>query len=76
VQTWNNALSDIEDDTLIDPKSALFAKASALSVGQEVTFSGAFRPYTTDCIREGSLTLSGSITEPEFIFRFSDVSPR
>src|SRR3954453_11128023 len=43
VKTWNNALSDISDQTLIDPGSTLFAKISALKVGQKVVFSGTDR---------------------------------
>jgi hypothetical protein len=27
-------------------------------------------PSKTDCIHEGGLTLQGSLTKPEFIFRF------
>ena len=38
IKTWNNALSDISDQTLIDPGSTLFAKISALKVGQKVVF--------------------------------------
>src|SRR4051812_28897335 len=68
-------LSDISDQTLIDPGSALFAKISTLKVGQKVVFSGTFTRSETDCIKETSLTLSGSINKPEFILRFSEVRP-
>jgi hypothetical protein len=74
VATWNNALSDIGDRTLIEPDSALFRKASALSKGQWVKFSGTFRPSDVDCAKESSLTLAGSMTDPDFVFRFSDVT--
>jgi hypothetical protein len=73
VHTWNNDVSDVADHSLIDPASSLFTKASALSEGQEVLFSGSFRPETTDCVKESSLTMNGSLTEPEFIFRFLDI---
>lgn len=73
VKTWNNALSDVSDNTLIDPESGVFTKASAFKKGQWVVFSGTFRKSPTDCIVESSMTLEGSLTEPEFIFRFSDV---
>jgi uncharacterized protein len=75
LKTWNNSFSDIRDHTLIDPNSSVFRKASALKVGQKVVFSGTFIPDTTDCFREGSMTLAGSVDRPEFIFRFSDISP-
>jgi hypothetical protein len=70
LQTWNNALSDIGDKTLIDPHSSLFAKASKLSVGQFIVFSGAFIRDPSDCFRETSMTVQGGMTAPEFIFRF------
>jgi hypothetical protein len=75
IKTWNNAISDIQDKTLIDPESAVFKLAVTLKIGQRVTFGGQFFPSPTDCIREGSLTQEGSLTKPEFIFRFSDIAP-
>jgi hypothetical protein len=45
-----------------------------LQNGQTVRFSGQFFRDDTDCIRETSLTMSGSMREPEFLFRFSDIS--
>ena len=73
VKTWNNAMSDISDRTLIEPDTQLFSKASALREKQAVAFSGAFSKDSTDCFRESSMTISGSMTEPEFIMRFSQV---
>lgn len=73
IKTWNNSLSDINDKTLIDPSSQLFSDASALNVGDLVSFSGEFIPSESDCIRESSMGLDGSIKEPEFIFRFSGI---
>jgi hypothetical protein len=73
-KTWNNAISDFETKTLIDPESAVFKEAIALKKGQKVTFDGQFFRGWTDCIQEGSLTLKGSLTQPEFIFRFSNIA--
>lgn len=73
VKTWNNSVSDSFDHTLIEPDTALFSKASALREKQAVAFSGAFSKDSTDCFRESSMTISGSMTEPEFIMRFSQV---
>ena len=56
IKTWNNALSDSEDRTLIDPDSTVFKQAIALKKGQKVTFGGQFFRNPTDCIREGSFT--------------------
>jgi len=75
VQTWNNALSDIGSDTLIDPGSVLFSQAVKLRVGEKVHFNGQFLPSETDCVREQSMTLRGSIKEPEFSMRFESISP-
>jgi len=74
IQTMNNSLSDIGNGTLIDPTSSLFRAASHLHEGQQVRFSGAFVESDTDCFEEASMTLRGSITQPEFIMRFEDVS--
>ncbi|MCP9626660.1 hypothetical protein NML43_06130 [Rhodopseudomonas palustris] len=73
LKTWNNAVSDAADKTLIDPNSPVFKKAAVLRTGQRVKFSGQFIRDQTDCFREGSLTLKGSLTQPEYIFRFSDI---
>jgi hypothetical protein len=70
----NNAFSDIGDKTLIDPSSPLFAVASQLHKGQFVYVSGMLMNDETDCVRESSLSLSGSIGEPEYIFRFHSIS--
>lgn len=75
VRTWNNAFSDIGDDTLIDPDSHVFQKASEFKEGQWVRFSGTFIKSRTDCFLEASVTMDGSIQEPEFIARFTDIGP-
>ncbi len=77
ISTWNNSMSDKDYGTLIDPDSALFKALSGLSVGQTVIFSGKFFEDTlsTDCFREKSLTILGAMSEPEYVFVFSDVRP-
>jgi uncharacterized protein len=75
VETTNNALSDAFDHTLIDPQSTLFRALTQLQEGQKIQFSGSFLPSDTDCFRETSLTLNGSITEPAFLMRFRSVVP-
>ncbi|MEY8710451.1 hypothetical protein [Mangrovibacter phragmitis] len=74
LKTWNNSLSDISDHTLIDPRSKLFEKASMLSVGDSVKFSGEFFRGAESCIEEASMSLRGGLEEPEFIFRFKDIT--
>ena len=74
VKTWNNAFSDMSFDTLIDPNSPLFATASAMKEGQIVRFTGSFfSGRNDDCLEESSLSLSGKLSEPELIFKFSNI---
>ena len=77
LKTWNNAFSDMGSNTLIDPESDLFLSLSEMSEGQEVVFSGSFLKDHSDgdCFEEQSMTIDGSMSEPEFIFVFSDIRP-
>ena len=61
------------DNTLIENGSDLYNSISDLSEGDRVVFSGTFIPDDSDFIREGSVTERGSMTDPEFILKFSDV---
>ena len=71
--TWNNAISDVFHETLIDPESPVFAVASGLKYGNPVKFSGRFFTEAGNCIAEQSLTLKGKLEEPEFTFKFSQI---
>lgn len=76
VGTTNNAISDVSSETLIRQTSPLFAQVSTLSEGQWVMFSGSFLTGTSgDCFSEMSMSLAGKLRSPEFVFRFSEVSP-
>lgn len=75
LKTWNNALSDAGDKTLIQPQSPLHEQAIRLRIGARVQVSGSLARGDVDCFRESSLTMDGSIRSPEFIFRFSSISP-
>lgn len=74
IKTWNNAVSDIADKTLIETGSELYNTLSNLSKGSTVRFSGTFKPGENDYIREASLTELGSMTSPAFIMSFTNVS--
>jgi hypothetical protein len=76
IGTWNNALSDFLDKTLIEPDTALFATLTSLAQGDEVYITGYFFKSDVDCVKESSLTLNGSMTEPYFIFRFTEISKK
>ncbi len=72
VKTWNNAMSDIEDKTLILAGTPLAAAVGKLAVGDPVRFSGTFFSDEPDCYRSSRLSLDQSMTEPSFLFRFTD----
>jgi hypothetical protein len=73
IVTWNNSFSDMSDRTLLEPGSQIYQSALALKIGQAVMFSGTFIRGTSDCVKESSMTMYGSMTSPNFIFRFSDI---
>lgn len=73
VSTWNNAFSDISDNTLIEP-GALFDKFLEYSEGDIVQFSGTLLDGGDTCINDSRLTLDGKLSDPKFIFRFKAIS--
>ena len=73
VATTNNDFSDSFDHTLLDPATEVFRQALSLSKGQSVVFSGFFQSSEKDCVEERSLTQAGSMTDPVFNFRFTEV---
>ena len=74
VKTWNNALSDINSKTLIEKNNPVYSSLLNLSNGQRVKFTGSFFPSETDFIEETSLTIDGSMRNPEFLFSFKSLT--
>lgn len=74
IMTWNNGLSDVVDGTLIDKGTHVYEALLNMSVGDSVAVSGSFFPSVEDGVKETSLTIRGSMSEPEFLFRFQSVS--
>lgn len=74
VGTWNNAFSDIQNNTLIEKNTKLYNSLLDMKVGQKIRFSGQFFPSDDDAIKEKSMTIDGSLSEPEFLFKFYSVS--
>ena len=72
VGTWNNAFSDISDNTLIK-SSKLLDRLSEMSEGDQVSFSGSFIKDSETCVANKGLTKVGKLMRPEFVFRFSAV---
>ena len=75
VSTWNNAVSDFVDGTLIDPTSSLGVESASLKQGELVRFGGDFVSGGEDCMTEQSITQGGSMSDPTFTFRFREVTP-
>lgn len=48
--------------------------AQKLKIGDKVTFSGKFAPGTNACIWETSITLDGGLFNPNFAFKFDNIS--
>ena len=67
VKTWNNALSDIGDHTLIEPGTKFFDFVASLKTGNF------FRGSSGDCVKESSMSLRGKLEDPEFIFSFVEI---
>lgn len=78
LQTWNNAVSDSFDNTLIPPNSPLYNTLLSMKQGQEIKFSGYFltSPYEDkDYYKESSLSIAGAMLSPEFLFQFDEITP-
>ena len=73
IKTWNNSISDIMSNTLIEKGTLLYKTLTHLSTGQKVKFSGSFFPSADDFIEETSMTIRGSMTNPEFLFKFESI---
>ncbi len=74
IKTWNNSLSDIGSNTLIEKGSPVYEKLFSLSAGKKVEFSGNFIKSKLDHIKETSLTIDGSMSNPEFLFKFKSIN--
>lgn len=73
VQTWNNALSDIFDNTLISPSSKFFDRLVAMNKGDLVTWSAKFLSDSNFCLKGANITEYFYGKDPKFIVDFKDV---
>lgn len=73
VKTWNNAISDIGSDTLIPKDSKLYKEILNLTIGDQILFSGTFLLSDRDHFQESSVTTTGMLENPEYIFRFQTI---
>jgi hypothetical protein len=75
VQTWNNAFSDIGDNTLIPDTNPIFDVIVPLEKGDSVKFSAKFLKGRDTCLRQGNLTEFFYGRDPEFIVQFTKIEP-
>ena len=73
VQTWNNALSDIFDNTLIPTSSKFFDRLVAMQKGDLVYWSAKFLSESDSCLKGANLTEYFYGKDPKFIVDFKDV---
>lgn len=75
VKTWNNAFSDLADNTLIPESSPVYDALLAMEPGQQVVFSGSFVSKDGGTVYPTNITDVFSAATPEFLFKFSAVAP-
>jgi len=76
VSTHYSELTDIGSDTLIQADSGLYDTVSDFEKGDIVKFTGSFLTDDAsggDYLDENSVSEDGSMTDPEFIFKFNSV---
>ena len=76
IGTWNNALSDSGDGTLIEQGTELYDSALELAPGDSVRFSGTLKSGSEAndrCYYTSNLTEVMSIDSPDYIITFSDL---
>lgn len=76
IATWNNAFSDLNDNTLIEQGTELYDAALGLAPGDAVQFSGTLKSGSEAndaCYYTSNLTEAMSIDSPDFIINFSDL---
>jgi len=74
VKTWNNALSDIFDNTLIPTSSKFFDRLVAMQKGDLVYWSAKFLSDSNSCLKGANLTEYFYGKDPKFIVDFKDVT--
>lgn len=76
IKTWNNSFSDAKEQTMVPKGTPLYRQLANVGKGQSVVIDGEFFEDEKDTVRETSITQRGSMTDPEFVFRFASVRTR
>lgn len=71
LMTWNNAVSDRGDRTMIQDDSPVYGVLAKIKPPAWVRFKGTFVSDKVDYFREASLRERPAMTEPRFLFRFA-----
>lgn len=73
--THDDRDDDAQADTLLPEGSAVYQALVDLEEGDAVRFSGLLLPGDDGCLDERSLTSSGAMSSPTWLFRFTAVAP-
>ena len=73
VKTWNNAFSDLSDNTLIPTSASFFDRLVALTEDTKIVWSGKFLSDSDSCLKKANLTDVFYGIDPQFVVRFSDI---
>tara|TARA_B100000686_G_C16608125_1_gene872332 strand:- start:391 stop:987 length:597 start_codon:yes stop_codon:yes gene_type:complete len=73
ISNWNNEMSDIGTESLIKSGSSLYDTVADLGEDITVKFTGSLFSDSDDHIEEKSISESGSMTDPEFLIKFSSI---
>ena len=74
IETAGSSLSDLAYSTIIEKSSPVYASLMTMKTGDKVRFSGSFIYAEADGFAENSLTTTGAMTAPEFLFQFTSIS--
>ncbi len=70
LKSWNNAISDVNDGTLLKQDSPAYQALAKLQEGAVVRFSAEVIADRRDTFRESSISEQGSLKSPEYVVRF------
>jgi hypothetical protein len=73
LSTGHSVATGAADDALIGAGSDLFHSTVDLAPGTRVVFSGMFYPDPEDCLRGMNTSQQDSMTQPDFLFRFTAI---
>jgi hypothetical protein len=75
LKTWNNEFSDSLSGTMLVKADPGYDNVLASQINDELVFSGMFLSADGKKFGEQSITIDGSLSAPEFTFRFFDINP-